>query len=106
MASPLIDNETKVLWKLGYIRVIDFIVILNVLGIGVVDFFWWFFGHPTTTQLLCSALCVALLLQVWTLLLVYRCARFVLDVFAEIKTMPEQAAKLAVQFRVQQGDGA
>ena len=101
--KPLLDPETRALWHFGWIRVLDILFILFILGIGVVTFFWWLFGKPTAIDLIASAVAVCFIFQVWIILLVFRCSRFVLDIIAEVKTMPEKAARLALAMSQQSG---
>jgi membrane protein YdbS with pleckstrin-like domain len=97
MPPALTDDQVKALWRVGYVRPVDFILLLAVSFTGIVAFFWWFFGQPATVNMLCCAVTAMFLIQLWLVLLVYRAMRFVLDIIAELKLLPETAARLALQ---------
>ena len=103
MARPLLDPETQALWKLGYIQWVDFLFVGVLVLHLLTTFFWWVFGHPSAVGILVCAVAALGWLQLWIVLLIFRAARFVLDILAEIKLLPETSSKLAIQFMQQTG---
>ncbi len=95
VAQPVV-TPYQALRQLGWITPIDFIIMFLIVGVGVTLFFWHLFGTPTAMNRLSCALLVFALFQFWTVLLIFRCARFVLDVTAYLNTLPEEAARIVM----------
>lgn len=84
--------------KLGLFAASDFAILFLILCAWVVLGFWKLFGNPELKLLLAAALLSVVLMQVWVVILIYRCMVFVLDLHADISLMPEAAARIVVGF--------
>jgi|KBSSwiStaDraftv2_1062776.scaffolds.fasta_scaffold00022_107 branched-subunit amino acid ABC-type transport system permease component len=98
--KPLLDEQTRALFQVGFIRPIDFFASGSIIATVITTFFWWAFGTPTWQNLVMVMLGVLLVLAVWIAILVYRCCYHVIMARSEINTMPEAAAKLAVSYQI------
>jgi F0F1-type ATP synthase assembly protein I len=98
--KPLLDEQTRALIQVGFIRPIDFVASGTIIGTAITTFFWWFFGSPTWQHLVLVMLGLLLVLAGWIVILVYRCCYHVVMARSEINTMPEAAAKLAVSYQL------
>ena len=96
----LLDEQTRSLIQVGFIRPVDYAVTGLLSLIGVTTFFWWLFGAPTWQHLVLVYLSVITILAGWLVILVYRCCYHVIMARSEINTMPEAAAKLAVSYHL------
>lgn len=94
VAQPM--DRYQALRQVGFWQGLDFLV-LWMLGL---TFFtgiaWKVFGAPSAWQMLACALAAVGILQVWMIILVFRCTSFVLDLHAIINLMPENAARIAM----------
>lgn len=92
---PLVDDETKALLQLGFIVPIDF-VFAAVLFLGAfATIVWIAAAKPDFVYVMAVAICMLILLSVWTLTVAYRGIYFTLKMRAVMETMPEEAAKIA-----------
>lgn len=74
-------------------------IMLSLIGfLWVTAFYWKMFGNPDGNGLVALLLINVSLLLVWLISLVFRCSFFVLRLHAEIATLPEQSARIAVAF--------
>ena len=81
-------------WWMGY----DW-VMLGVIGfILVTGLYWKLFGDPGTEGLIALLLATILILLVWIVSLIFRCSWFVLRLNADIATLPDQSARIAVAY--------
>ncbi len=94
VAEPL-DRYTA-LRRVGYWQALDFIVLWLLGLILFTGIAWKVFGTPSPWQLLACALAMIGLLQAWMIILIFRCASFVLDLHIIINMMPENAARLVM----------
>lgn len=98
--KPLLDEQTRALFQVGFIRPVDFVALGTILATTITTFFWWAFGTPTWQNVVLVLLGVALVFQAWIVILVYRACYHVIMARSEINTMPEAAAKLAVSYQI------
>lgn len=96
---PIVDDQTRALWQIGFWRPLDFVIAGVELVTLITCFFWWAFGHPTAMGALLTAIAMIGLLQVWIILLVYRCLFFIVQTRADINLMPAAAAQLAIAYQ-------
>jgi uncharacterized PurR-regulated membrane protein YhhQ (DUF165 family) len=74
-------------------------VMLGVIGvIFVTGIYWKIFGDPGAEGLIALLLATILILLVWIVSLVFRCSWFVLRLNADIATLPDQSARIAVAY--------
>ena len=92
-------TQWEALRRVGWFQGSDFAIVGIILASWVTCFFWWLFGSPTLAGLAVVALANLALTQIWAISLVFRCSFFVLQMRAEINTMPAAAAKLALSFQ-------
>ena len=93
-ALPLIDERSKALFSLGWIKPSDgFFAAINVICLWAI-FSWSIFGHPSVWQLLGLLIFMVLACQVWTILVLYRVALFVLEFRSDIHMLPETVATI------------
>lgn len=64
----------------------------------VTALYWKIFGNPSGLDLIALLLLNLNLLVVWLVVLSLRCALFVLQLNADIATLPEASARIAVAF--------
>jgi hypothetical protein len=98
--KPLLDEQTRALFQVGFIRPMDFVAVGTILSTLVTTFFWATFGHPTWQNVVLVALGLLLVTAWWAIILVYRCCYHVIMARSEINTMPDAAAKLAVSYQI------
>ena len=70
------------------------VVVIAAMAYAAVS---WFVYGELARALACAVLSL-FTLQVWTVLLVYRVAVFVLDLHSDVALMPESAARVAVAY--------
>jgi hypothetical protein len=100
--TPIIDNETAALFKVGFIKPTDGVIFAVVMLILFVSTCYAIFAQPDPLKLICLILFVQFILLFWIVILTYRVSYFVLKLSGIVHTMPEQAARLAVSFHAQQ----
>ena len=98
--KPLLDDQTRALFQVGFVRPVDFVLAGALLATAVTAFFWWFFGSPTWQHLVLVLLGTLHVLGVWIVILAYRGIYHTVMARSEINTMPEAAAKLAVSYQM------
>lgn len=97
--KKLLDPQVQALWQVGFIRPIDFVLLLSWVAVLVAATVFWWTGKLEVMNALIfifSEITVALL---WIVTLVYRTCHHVIMSRAEINTMPEAAARLAVTYK-------
>ena len=92
-------TQWQALRRVGWVQSSDFVFLGLLAASWVTVFFWWLFGSPTAAGLAVVAIGNLAVAQVWTISLIFRCSFFVLQMRAEINTMPAAAAKLALSFQ-------
>lgn len=92
-------TQWQALRRVGWVQTSDFVFVGVLVASWVTAFFWWLFGSPTAAGLAVVAAANIVLAQLWVVSLVFRCSFFVLQMRAEINTMPAAAAKLALSFQ-------
>ena len=91
-------SSAQALREVGWIQPIDFVMVGLVLVAGVTLLYWNIFAEPSAIQVLACCLAAFSILQLWAIILVYRCAHFVILLSAYVNTMPEAAARMVVAF--------
>lgn len=95
VADKVLDQYTA-LRLLGWIQPIDYFMLFLIALSWATIVAWVVFGKPTPWNILCCVLMSAILSQVWTIILVFRCSHFVLLIQAYLHTLPEEAARLVM----------
>lgn len=103
----------QALWSVGFFKKVDiFMAVITLMWIVITV--WCAFSSASSTSLepvnrvgleidhwgmtLTSLGMVACCLIMWSVLLIYRCMSFVLQIRASVETMPTEAARIAVTF--------
>lgn len=94
VAQPM--DRYQALRQIGWIQPLDFLMIAAIVLSLLTLLFWKIFGTPSPWNVLCCVLVAFSLLQIWSILLIFRCASFVVDLHAIIHLMPENAAKIVM----------
>ena len=88
-------SQWKAFRAIGYIANIDFVILT---GIAVnICLTAYFFHAENFFAVLGTALILFALLCGWIVLLIYRAVYFTLQVWCELKDLPETAARLAIK---------
>jgi hypothetical protein len=95
VAEPVADVSAA-LRMLGWIQPIDYLMMVLVCLCWLTILAWHIFGHPTPWNILSCVLVAGCLTQMWTILLVFRCAHFVLLIQAYLNTLPDEAARIVM----------
>ena len=95
VAEPVMD-QFGALRHLGWIQPIDYFMIWLISMCWLTILAWKIFGQPTPWNIMCCVLIAAVLTQVWTILLIFRCSHFVLLIQAYLNTLPEEAARIVM----------
>lgn len=82
----------------GWIQPIDYIILALLATSLVTLFFWKVFGSPTALNLIAVVLVDIFIAQIWLILLIFRCACFVLETQADINLMPEASARIVAGY--------
>ena len=102
--APEPIDRWSALRQVGFWKGIDFVLLFLWMGVWVTGGFWKIFGTPTPTNLLCLLVVSVGIIQLWSLIIAYRCMDFVLQTRARIETLPFDSARIAVGF-MQGGKG-
>lgn len=98
LAQEPLPTTAQALRQLGWIQPTDFVIMGLIALVGVTLLYWHIFSEPTPLQLLSCCLVAFSLLQVWTIILAFRCAYFVLMLSSYVNVMPEAAARMVTAF--------
>lgn len=82
----------------GWWQPVDYVALGLFATTGIVLFFHWLFGQPTFSNVICYLVVDMFVLQIWTIILLFRTACFVLETQADINLMPEAAGRIAVGY--------
>lgn len=80
----------------GWVQGYDYVVFTLIALVWVTLLFWKIFASPTLTDVLGCCLVNVVLMQAWTVSLMYRCMHFVLMVRADVNMLPTAAAKIVI----------
>ena len=94
MKKPLIDEQSRAFLQAGLLRPVDAVFGSVICLAWITLFNWTLFGSPTAVHIIAVLIVMVLFVQLWSVLLILRVARFTLLARADINTMPMQAAKL------------
>lgn len=95
---PIIDPETIALLRLGWIRALDVVIFLIVIFLSALTTVGVLFGFLETNQILLCGISALGLTQFWLLSVSYRACYFTLKMRAIIETMPQEAARIALNY--------
>ena len=95
VAQPVL-TEYQALRQAGWMQAIDWVFIWTIAAVLVTLLFWRIFSAPTLLDVLACLIVVTTLFQVWLVLLVLRCAVFVLKLRAAMEMLPDEAARIVM----------
>lgn len=97
--KPIVDEQIKAMFQASLIRGID-LVFLAVYVLGLAGTCGWLvFGQFNRDVMLLLLVLTGLLTQAWLVLLVFRVGFIALQCRADIKLMPEAAARMALLYQ-------
>lgn len=96
--APEPTDRWTALRQVGFWKGSDFVILGYVILHLFVLASWSIFGKPTSFQVLGMVLFMSLALQVWAVILAFRCMDFVLQARARLEMMPFDAARMAVGY--------
>jgi hypothetical protein len=102
--APEPTDRWAALRQIGYWKGIDFVLLFLWLAVWVTTGFWKLFGDPSAFHLLCMIGASIGIIQIWGLIIAFRCMDFVLQARARLEMLPYDAAKIAVGY-MQGGQG-
>ena len=91
-------TERQALREVGWIQGIDFFVMALVALVWITLLYWKIFSNPSPIQVLSCCLVAFALIQLWIVILVFRCAHFVLLLTAHVNNMPDVAARMVIGY--------
>lgn len=95
VAQPVL-TQYQALRRVGWIQGIDFFIMFLIGSALVTLMFWRIFGAPTHMDMVLCVLVVLALFHAWTVLLILRCARFVLELTGYLNNLPDEAARIVM----------
>ena len=94
LAQPPPMTEREALRQVGWIQPIDFLIMTLVGVVWVTLLYWKIFSNPSAIQIISCCLVAFALVQLWVVILIFRCAHFVLLLTAHVNNMPDVAARM------------
>jgi hypothetical protein len=98
--AELIDSMNKwdALKQQGWIKPVDYLFMFVIILLWTGMIVYYLTSFPSVYTLLSTGVCTVILLQIWLVMLVYRCMDFVLVTRADINLMPVSAARMAIAY--------
>lgn len=91
-------SQWTALKEAGWWTSFDWTMLVLIVTLWITAIYWKIFGHPTAGNLIALLLVNISLKLVWLICLVFRCSWFVLRLNADIATMPQESARIAVAY--------
>jgi hypothetical protein len=91
-------TPTQALRQLGWIQPVDFVIMAVIVVVWITLLYWNVFSEPSPMQMLSCCLTAFALTQLWAIILIYRCAHFVLMLSAYVNNMPDAAARMVIGY--------
>jgi hypothetical protein len=105
IAGPATMSRWEALRAVGWWKPFDWVIVFAVLSTWITVFFWWVFGNPTASKVIIVLLVNMGFVQIWTVMLSFRCSDFILNTRADINLLPHAAARIAVGYLSGGGGG-
>lgn len=99
MASSQETDQAKAMWQVGMFQRIDLVLLALIIALWATFFARHLMGQPTFAEVFSWAVAAIGMTLIWLVALTYRAIWFVLQIMAEIKLMPSNAARLALAFQ-------
>ena len=91
-------NKWDALKQQGWIKPVDYLFMFVIILLWTGMIVYYLTSFPSVYTLLSTGVCTVILLQIWLVMLVYRCMDFVLVTRADINLMPVSAARMAIAY--------
>ena len=89
-------SEYQALRQAGCYSGLD-LLFLILIGMSFITLiFWRIFASPSRANLIVVLLVVIALFQTWVVLLIFRCARFILYLRGAMELLPQEAARIVM----------
>ena len=82
--------------RINFFSTIDFLFLFLIIAGWITLLFWKIFAHPEPFQVLSCVIFCFSVMQVWSLIVAYRCMHFVVMTQTYINLLPENAAKIVM----------
>jgi len=100
--STIVTEKELTIWEAlkqaGWWMTFDWIMVILVALVWLVGANWKIFGNPTATQMITMLLLALNVKFVWLISLAFRCSYFVLKLNADVATLPQASARIAVAY--------
>ncbi len=91
-------TQQQALRLVGWVQPVDYAILGIVSLVWITLGYWALFAEPTPLQILSCCLVAFTLVQLWMVILLFRCSHFVLMLTAYVNTMPDAAARMVVSY--------
>lgn len=91
-------SQWNALKQAGWWTSYDWMVLGLIALLWLTFIYWKIFGNPTASGLIAFLLINVSFKLIWIISLIFRCSWFVLRLNADVATMPDEAARIAVAF--------
>jgi hypothetical protein len=91
-------SQWTALKEAGWWKPFDTAILGLIVAVWVTGFYWKMFGDPGTSGLVALLLANVSFKLIWLISLVFRCSWFVLRLHADIATLPQESARIAVAY--------
>ena len=96
IVASQVPSQMDALRQLGWIQPIDYFMLFVIAMCWLTVLAWKIFGQPTPWNILVCVVIAAVVTQLWSIILLFRCSHFVLLIQAYLNTLPEEAAKIVM----------
>lgn len=97
VAEPVMTQQ-QALRQVGWVQPVDFAILGIVTLTWITLFYWSLFGNPSPMQVLACCLVAFAVVQLWVVILLFRCSHFVLMLTAYVNNMPDAAARMVIGY--------
>jgi hypothetical protein len=98
--KPILDDQVKALWKLGFVRPIDFLLLLTWMAVLATAIYFWSTDTLTVIQALIFIFAEVTIVSLWVMIVIFRICYNVFVLRADVLGMPAAAAQLALAYRL------
>lgn len=91
-------SQWSALKEAGWWAPYDWAIVIMITLLWITALYWCVFGHPSASGLIAFLLINISLKLIWIISLIFRCSWFVLRVHADIATLPQESARIAVAY--------
>lgn len=95
-APPPPLTEMEALRKVGWIQPLDYLMLFLTIMCWLTLIAWKVFGQPTPWNVLSCVVTAFGLVQIWIVMLLFRCSHFVLLIQGHMHDLPYAAARIVM----------